>query len=232
MPAPLNPAAQISESLRSALSGTFASAESLSTAGTPPASVPSIHGNKSTSKGYHWRPFPESGSCTFTNDSVVERRLNGQPSIKLRAPTPVPMTGSTGYSGRGRPGRPKAQVEMEVEPELDAELEEEMDEEDLTLYCFCQKRSYGDVSSCRLFLVAQLLKGLPTQMIGCDNADCPYQWVTSISQIWFFCSALMKLQQFHIGCVGVKPPLPDKWYCPECSKQRNSSDRRKGRKMK
>ncbi|KAH6914717.1 hypothetical protein BKA70DRAFT_1368605 [Coprinopsis sp. MPI-PUGE-AT-0042] len=169
MPVPLNPAAQISESLRSALSGTFASSESISTAGTPPASVPSIHGNK-------------------------KRRLNGQPFIKLRATTPIPTTTSAGHSGRGRPGRPKAQVEMEVEPELDAELEEEMDEEDLTLYCFCQKRSYGD-------------------MIGCDNTDCPYQW-------------------FHIGCVGVKPPLPDKWYCPECSKQRSSSDRRKGRKMK
>ncbi|KAJ7584361.1 hypothetical protein C8J56DRAFT_950831 [Mycena floridula] len=35
-------------------------------------------------------------------------------------------------------------------------------------------------------------------MIGCDNPKCPYQW-------------------FHISCVGVKTPLPDKWYCMECS---------------
>ncbi|TFK25983.1 hypothetical protein FA15DRAFT_755443 [Coprinopsis marcescibilis] len=48
-------------------------------------------------------------------------------------------------------------------------------------------------------------------MIGCDNPDCPYQW-------------------FHISCVGVKTPLPDKWYCPECLKQRSGPDRRKGRK--
>ncbi|KAF9534597.1 hypothetical protein CPB83DRAFT_842582 [Crepidotus variabilis] len=46
-------------------------------------------------------------------------------------------------------------------------------------------------------------------MIGCDNPDCSYQW-------------------FHLTCVGVKQPLPDKWYCPECSK--NRSDKRKGRK--
>jgi len=47
-------------------------------------------------------------------------------------------------------------------------------------------------------------------MIGCDNPNCPYQW-------------------FHILCVGVKTPLPDKWYCPDCKKQ-TASERRKGRK--
>ncbi|KAG2013191.1 hypothetical protein CC2G_010126 [Coprinopsis cinerea AmutBmut pab1-1] len=162
-----NPAAQISESLRSALSGTFASADSVSAirAGTPPAtSVPSLHGNK-------------------------KRRLNGTPSIKLPAPSPV-ATSARAHSSRHHT---KAQVQPEPEVE-DVPAEEEYDEgeeeEDLTLYCFCQKQSYGD-------------------MIGCDNADCPYQW-------------------FHISCVGVKTPLPDKWYCPECQKQR--SERRKNRR--
>jgi hypothetical protein len=103
------------------------------------------------------------------------------------------MTTAAVHSGRGRPGRPKSQVEMEVEPELDAELEEEMDEEDLTLYCFCQKRSYGDVSGYCLCPVSRLLKVLPVQMIGCDNADCPYQWVTSLSLIWLVRSALINL---------------------------------------
>ncbi|TFK43877.1 hypothetical protein BDQ12DRAFT_702837 [Crucibulum laeve] len=48
-------------------------------------------------------------------------------------------------------------------------------------------------------------------MIGCDNPDCPYQW-------------------FHISCVGVKQPLPDKWYCPECKAKGAVPERRKGRK--
>ena len=39
------------------------------------------------------------------------------------------------------------------------------------------------------------------------------------------------LLQFHISCVGVKTPLPDKWYCPECIKTKNAaSEKRKGRK--
>ena len=69
MVGPLNPAAQISESLRTALSGTFGSAESLSLAGTPPASVPSIHGNKSTSKGNPWRSVSGYASGTLTHRS-------------------------------------------------------------------------------------------------------------------------------------------------------------------
>ncbi|TFK36471.1 hypothetical protein BDQ12DRAFT_667880 [Crucibulum laeve] len=34
-------------------------------------------------------------------------------------------------------------------------------------------------------------------MIACDNEGCPYEW-------------------FHLSCVGMKQPLPDKWYCQEC----------------
>ncbi|KAF9006732.1 hypothetical protein BDQ17DRAFT_1389496 [Cyathus striatus] len=36
---------------------------------------------------------------------------------------------------------------------------------------------------------------------------------------------------FHLSCVGVKQPLPDKWYCPECtSRGAGNPERRKGRK--
>ncbi|TIB82539.1 hypothetical protein E3Q10_01363 [Wallemia mellicola] len=51
-------------------------------------------------------------------------------------------------------------------------------DEDENVYCYCQKKSYGE-------------------MIGCDNDDCQFQW-------------------FHLGCVNVKPPLPEVWYCTEC----------------
>ena len=112
-------------------------------------------------------------------------------------------------------------------------------------------------------------------MIGCDNATCPYQWVSYYyyfgqngrcvnfamfrklhpelflklqlrhGRHFLFCffhtlyystpstnqRLTIWLSQFHISCVGVKTPLPDKWYCPECIKTKNaSSEKRKGRK--
>ncbi|KAH9855072.1 hypothetical protein C2E23DRAFT_867148 [Lenzites betulinus] len=36
------------------------------------------------------------------------------------------------------------------------------------------------------------------EMIACDNDGCRYQW-------------------FHLSCVNLKPPLPENWYCEECS---------------
>ncbi|TEB37082.1 hypothetical protein FA13DRAFT_1705410 [Coprinellus micaceus] len=48
-------------------------------------------------------------------------------------------------------------------------------------------------------------------MIGCDYPDCTYQW-------------------FHITCVGVKEPLPEKWYCSDCIKHKGGAEKRKGRK--
>ncbi|KAF5364597.1 hypothetical protein D9758_005611 [Tetrapyrgos nigripes] len=65
------------------------------------------------------------------------------------------------------------------EGELDGEAEDEEDGDDETLYCICQRKSFGD-------------------MIACDNdTECPYEW-------------------FHLTCVGLSKPLPDKWYCQIC----------------
>ncbi|KDR84109.1 hypothetical protein GALMADRAFT_236778 [Galerina marginata CBS 339.88] len=131
-----------------------------------------------------------------------KRRLTTNTSIKLPSPAPSPVAHqSTTSHSRSRLSRQSqtARIQQEEEDDLDADAEGEEDlegedaEEDLTLYCFCHKQSYGD-------------------MIGCDNPDCPYQW-------------------FHITCVGVKTPLPDKWYCPECIKNKTiASEKRKGRK--
>lgn len=121
-----------------------------------------------------------------------KRRLTTNTSIKLSSPAPTAATSRSRLSRQSR-------VQQEEETAVAAEdlegddAEEEEEEEDLTLYCFCHKQSYGD-------------------MIGCDNATCPYQW-------------------FHITCVGVKTPLPDKWYCLECIKPKNTvSEKRRGRK--
>jgi len=130
-----------------------------------------------------------------------KRRLTTTTSIKLPSPAPLPTVHHTATSTRSRLSRQShavhAQQQEEEDLDADADGDEEVEgddaEDDLTLYCFCNKQSYGD-------------------MIGCDNASCPYQW-------------------FHISCVGVKTPLPDKWYCPECIKPKNAaSEKRKGRK--
>ncbi|KAF8605310.1 hypothetical protein BDV93DRAFT_56771 [Ceratobasidium sp. AG-I] len=45
------------------------------------------------------------------------------------------------------------------------------------------------------------------EMIGCDNGNCEIQW-------------------FHLGCVGLKPPVPQdmKWYCSRCKENREDPD--------
>jgi chromatin modification-related protein YNG2 len=65
----------------------------------------------------------------------------------------------------------------EADAEEGGDLEEE-ENEDETLYCFCQKQSYGDV---RVNFLREMSHGShfrSSQMIACDNDDgCPYEWV-------------------------------------------------------
>jgi len=88
-----------------------------------------------------------------------KRRITTNTSIKLSSP----IRGSTPQAiSRSRPSRHAQVIELE-DFDLDADAEGEEDyegedaEEDLTLYCFCKKQSYGG-------------------MIGCDNPSCQYQW--------------------------------------------------------
>lgn len=111
-------------------------------------------------------------------------------SIKLPSPAPVslqlPVQRSRTSSHRPSPARGRRAVSS-VGPDEDAEGEDDVedagddgeDNEDKSLYCFCQKMSYGE-------------------MVACDNPKCPYSW-------------------FHLPCVNLKPPLPDVWYCSECT---------------
>jgi len=51
-------------------------------------------------------------------------------------------------------------------------------------------------------------------MIACDNDDCPYEW-------------------FHLSCVQLSQPTPEKWYCRECVEKgfaAGTTGVRKGRK--
>lgn len=47
-------------------------------------------------------------------------------------------------------------------------------------------------------------------MIACESEECPYEW-------------------FHLACVGLTPEATPKgpWFCPTCSKLRNTKQRRR-----
>ncbi|THH12711.1 hypothetical protein EW146_g7440 [Bondarzewia mesenterica] len=89
-------------------------------------------------------------------------------AIKLPSPAPVslqvPAQRSRTSSHRPSPARGRRAVSS-LGPDEDAEGEEDIEEageegednEDKSLYCFCQKMSYGE-------------------MVACDNPDCAYQW--------------------------------------------------------
>ncbi|KAH9052877.1 hypothetical protein EDB83DRAFT_2619390 [Lactarius deliciosus] len=94
-------------------------------------------------------------------------------SIKLPSPAPatVPVLPqrtrlAQQQSHRASPARGRQAQPEPPGPDEDAEGEDDVEEgngdedednEDKTLYCFCQKMSYGE-------------------MVACDNAECTYQW--------------------------------------------------------
>ena len=116
----------------------------------------------------------------------------------------MPTAHHTATSTRSRLSRQShaVRVQQQEEEDLDADADGDEDvegedaEEDLTLYCFCHKQSYGDVS--RTFLIMfyisnqRLNDAFLWQMIGCDNATCPYQWVSSSS--FFSCRSFFWTQ--------------------------------------
>ncbi|KAF8920653.1 hypothetical protein CPB85DRAFT_1272362 [Mucidula mucida] len=144
-----NAATQISENLRSVMSPVAAPSptpqrRSPSVAAVPTATTPS-------------------GSAT------KKRKITAAPSIKLppaRSISPIPPPKSTPVPRQSRLSRqlhpappPPAPVpvpEPKVEAEADVEAEEEEADDDKP-YCFCQKKSFGD-------------------MIACDGTNCPYEW--------------------------------------------------------
>ena len=102
---------------------------------------------------------------------------------------------------------------MDAGEEVEGDGEEGGDPEDQQIYCFCQKLSYGEVRPCckciRASLFMMLIRCCAAQMIACDNPECPYQW-------------------FHLPCVGLKPPLPEHFYCSECIGK--GAQKKKGRR--
>ena len=113
----------------------------------------------------------------------------------------------------GRLGQAGGDEDADGEEEVDAEGEEdwthegeELNADDPSLYCFCQRVSYGNVRCCaacsRLESAVSadtFLHDASRQMIACDNDDCKYEW-------------------FHWACVRItkQPDENQQWFCPDC----------------
>ena len=104
------------------------------------------------------------------------------------------------------------------EDEFDPALEGADDDGDKTLYCFCQRVSFGE-------------------MIACDAPDCEHEWVRvsiDFSHIAFSLAPppdqeeitntgrivltrpTCRYVQFHLPCVGLKSIPDGRWFCDEC----------------
>ncbi|KAI0832701.1 hypothetical protein BC628DRAFT_1347953 [Trametes gibbosa] len=168
----------------------------------------------------------ESPSASITAGPPPQKKQRRGPatasagSIKLPSPVPVSSTsgaaygGSAGGAGSGGgagaaatgPAPPhRSGLSRQVHPrhspmrsrrahrpsagldEDDAEGDEDVEE---------AAEDGADAEDQELYCYCQKLSY--GEMIACDNDGCRYQW-------------------FHLSCVNLKPPLPENWYCEECS---------------
>src|SRR5271163_4625722 len=137
----------ISESLRNALSLT----PGTNSRPQVPAPVTSSSSSGPSTKS---KSYLKSFSVTLTINLFQERRLNATNSIKIApAVTPTklrsasPTTVTTIHVTQQK-SRLSHQTRPPLEDlDLDADGDAEEDNEDESLYCICQKQSYGDVSN-------------------------------------------------------------------------------------
>jgi chromatin modification-related protein YNG2 len=124
-----------------------------------------------------------------------------------------PQNRSSSRADRHKSVSTVSDVDLDADVDVDAEGEIELGETDGddTIYCTCQNKSYGE-------------------MIGCDNDNCEFEWVSlRPSHSTLSCPVFggrTDVVQFHIKCVGVTPPLPETWYCPDCIKKQGARERK------
>ncbi|KAF7432776.1 Histone acetyltransferase complex subunit [Pleurotus ostreatus] len=148
-------------------------------------------------------PLSPAATAAAMGSVPKKRRITVTNSIKL--PSPIPQASSVGASSASSRSRLSRQAHIPRPPdedvlELDIDPDAEGDED----------LEADDAEDTTIYCFCQKT-GAGEMMIGCDNPSCSYQW-------------------FHISCVGVKQPLPDKWYCPECKSKGAGAPGRKGRK--
>ncbi|KAL4081491.1 hypothetical protein V8B97DRAFT_1862996 [Scleroderma yunnanense] len=134
-----------------------------------------------------------------------ERKINAQESIKMPSPAPS-YAASTGRGRRKKRGMSSEVDDFEMEYTEETHGVEDAEGEEV------DGDEGDDGEDKELYCFCQKLSY--GEMIACDNAGCPYQW-------------------FHLPCVNLKQPLPERWYCAECTKRgmgATSAPVRKGRK--
>ncbi|KAJ3722157.1 hypothetical protein DFJ43DRAFT_1093352 [Lentinula guzmanii] len=140
-------------------------------------------------------PVTEVRKSAITPASTRRRgRSTASPSIKLppagrrsNSPVATPLTKSTVRSSR-------LSRQIHPPPADDIEMGDEDAEGDDDLE---EADDADDGEDDKLYCFCQ--RSSYGDMIACDNeGNCPYEW-------------------FHLSCVGLSKPLPDKWYCSVCS---------------
>ena len=127
----------------------------------------------------------------------IEKKVVGiAAASSVKQPSPAPASTpvlpqrtrlAQQQSHRPPPARGR-QIQQEIPgPDEDAEGEDDVEEgngdedednEDKTLYCVCQKMSYGEVM-CHFGINVILIITDFYQMVACDNTECAFQWVGS-----------------------------------------------------
>ncbi len=185
-----NPVQEMNDNIRLAI------AESSPIVPPPPVVLPTAQAPTQKSTCFHLSlRYPV---CSQSR-STIERKVTGiaaASSVKQPSPAPastpvLPQRTRLAQQQSHRPppvrGRQVQQQELPG-PDEDAEGEDDVEEgngdedednEDKTLYCFCQKMSYGEVCvtsvlSCYYSKITNFY-----QMVACDNTECTYQWVSS-----------------------------------------------------
>jgi len=123
-------------------------------------------------------------------------------SIKLPSPAPVNQYARSRLSQQAHPRNSPTRARRAISPfgaDEDAEGEEDLEE---------NGEEGGDPEDQHLYCFCQKLSY--GEMVACDNKQCPYQW-------------------FHLPCVGMKPPLPEQFFCSECL-SKGLNQKKKGRR--
>ncbi|KAF9075440.1 hypothetical protein BDP27DRAFT_1315029 [Rhodocollybia butyracea] len=122
-------------------------------------------------------------------------RSTSSPSIKLPPAISRSISPAATVPPKTAPSR-SSRLSRQIHPPVDEDIE--MADEDAEGDEDLGDADDGDdAEDDKLYCFCQ--KSSYGDMIACDNEDgCPYEW-------------------FHLSCVGLSKPLPDKWYCSVCS---------------
>lgn len=139
-------------------------------------------------------------------NAYKKRRLTTTSSIKLSSsPTKHRSASPTTTAPLITSQRTASRLSRQVTARRESEFEDEAEED--------VEGEDMDAEDERLYCFCQ--KQSYGDMIACDNeGQCPYEW-------------------FHLSCVGMKQPTPEKWYCDTCLSSMNrkaTGATKKGRK--